>query len=176
MVHQDTDEPWMCVDCVIPAVLRLSCRGTFKPVVHFCISLLKAHSDGNNCQEQRMGGVQLLRGRAWEGARANVSCVPARVRVCLSPDQWLYKGHAPPKSEMVCQVKFGLTRSSPEFTPTMKWNFHPATATLGEVRDNHLKAGQKTVWYALLMGGLPSTSRAYQTVYCPALRRLYPLF
>ena len=61
---------------------------------------LKAHSDGNNCQEQHMGCVQLLRGREREGASTKGFChLCACACVCLLPDQRWYKGHAPPKSE-----------------------------------------------------------------------------
>ena len=49
------------------------------------ISLLKAHSDENNRQEQRMGRVQPLRGREREGASAKGLCV--RACLCMSQDQ-----------------------------------------------------------------------------------------
>ena len=73
-------------------------RGIFKPAAHFCISLLKAHSDRNNWQEQQMGRVQLLRGRERErasakGLRVSV-CVWVRVRSKI-----VQRTHAPLKSE-----------------------------------------------------------------------------
>ena len=81
MVHQYPDVPWMCTDFAIP---RWNFKGMIKPAVHFCISLLKADSNGNNCQEQHMDRVHRLRGREREGSSENRFCASACVFVARS--------------------------------------------------------------------------------------------
>ena len=106
-----TSVSW-CTMNVIPAVPSCNCSGMFKPAVDFCISLLKAHSGGSNCQEQHMGRVQLLRGREWDGASANGFCVPAHVCVCRQIQDCIVRTCTTEIGRwFVNQPKFTLSRS-----------------------------------------------------------------
>ena len=105
------------------AIPHWNCRGTFKPAAHFCISLLKSHSDGKNCQEQHMGRVQLLRESEKEQAWMGFVCLRTLVSVCVCVfvARWkiVKRTDAPPKSEggSSSEVK------RPEFTPSRSYKF-----------------------------------------------------
>ena len=110
----NADVPWMCT--AIPTNLCWNCRGTFKPVVHFCISLLKAHS-GYNCQDQHLGLVQLLRGREWKGASANGFCGPVRVCILVARSKIVQRR---------CTIEIWRSSSEvtgPEFTPSRSYKY-----------------------------------------------------
>ena len=114
-------------DCAIPTIPRWNCRVRFQPAAHFCISLLKAHSQSameiiansstwvmyNSWEEE--SGTE----RAWRGSVCPCVCVCACACVCLSPDQRWYKGHAPPKSEDGSSSEV----SRPKFTKSRSYKF-----------------------------------------------------